>query len=326
MFFIFENNLNLAYSMVFLIGLSIFRSYSFLMLVVEISEKHNQVYITSFYLGLKTAISMFIPSFYFLFGGKNWKVPYAFPLILSPIILILCLFIPESPRFYYEKRKYKELRNLIRKFAESNLIKMDPNYDIDKEVKENAESQNTTAVVESKWFYLKQYTIFLNLVVVVMWLIFVSFDSYLISFHMKYIEGNLYFLTIVSAISDWCSTILAGFIQKLIGTKRTWILSFTIWTIFALPLLFFPNLKWVPPVSIFGWRWGLAIAFNMMYYVNSEIFPTLFVSFAFTIGNLLARTATIFAPEIAELPPPIPVQLLIISMILSIIAVVRLKL
>lgn len=66
-------------------------------------------------------------------------------------MVVLGFFIPESPRFYYETRKYKELRNLIRKFAESNSVKMDPNYDIDKEVKERNESlDGEAAIAQSK--------------------------------------------------------------------------------------------------------------------------------------------------------------------------------
>lgn len=147
----------------------------------------------------------------------------------------------------------------------------------------------------------------------------------MLSFHIKYIHGNIYMMSMLAGLSDCAATILAGFIQKAFNTKRTCILSFMICIVCSLPLLLFPEVAWVPPISIFGAKFGLAIGFNMMYHINTEVFPTLFVSFAFSIGNLCARTATILAPEVAELAPPKPMLSFVLSMFAAIIVIFLLR-
>jgi hypothetical protein len=305
----FTTEIELAYLWLFLTGLTIFRTYSFYMLWMEITQKKHQVYIWSLFLAMKSSISAFIPGFYFLFGGKNFHVPYSFVLIIAPIVLVGSFFIPESPRYYYEKKMYPELRNLISKFAKSNGVRMDKDYLIDKQVEEAKHSDDSPKEMPSKIFYLRQPVILLNLIVVIIWFIAVSFDTYLIGFHLKYIKGNLFFLSIIQTVSDVSATLCSGIMQKLLTTKRTFLISYLMALLFALPLLMRIENNWLIPICIFGSKFGLGVGFNMVYFVNSEIFPTLFVSFAFTIGNIFSRSATILAPEIAELEEPKPMQI-----------------
>jgi len=41
----------------------------------------------------------------------------------------------------------------------------------------------------------------------------------------------------------------------------------------------------------------------IVYYVNSEIFPPLFVPFSFSVCGLVSRAATVAAPQVAEIKP-----------------------
>lgn len=226
------------------------------------------------------------------------------------MVLIGSFFIPESPRFFYEKKRYLELRELIRKFAKSNNVIMDHDYDIDKEVEEeNQQDDEDLVEVPSKSFYLKQPRLVMNLVMVIICFISVSFNSYLIGFHLKYIKGNLYFLALIQTISDVSATLVSGGLQKILTTRRTLLVSYVSALLFGIPLVLAMDAKWIIPVCIFGSKFGLAVGFNMIYFVNAEIFPTLFVSFAFTIGNMFSRSATILAPQVAELDEPVPMQI-----------------
>ena len=105
--------------------------------------------------------------------------------------------------------------------------------------------------------------------------------------------------------------------QKLLTTKTTFLVAFLSAIAFALPLLAAPEAKWLIPFCIFGCKFGLSVGFNMIYFVNAEIFPTLFVSFAFTIGNIFSRSATILAPEVAELEAPRPMQCFCVTLIVA---------
>ncbi len=138
------------------------------MLAIEITQKQSQIYISSFYLAGKGAISVMIPAIYFMFGGKNWHIPYGLTLISAPILCILTFFIPESPRYLYERKMYPELRVLIKKFADSNGVRMSQEYDIDKEIevenlknkKQVREIEEIAPETESKMDYLRDKLIF----------------------------------------------------------------------------------------------------------------------------------------------------------------------
>ena len=51
-----------------------------------------------------SVVSASIPiSLYFYLGGNNWKEIYIIMIITSPLAFLLSFFLPESPRYLYEK-------------------------------------------------------------------------------------------------------------------------------------------------------------------------------------------------------------------------------
>lgn len=53
-------------------------------------------------------------------------------------------------------------------------------------------------------------------------------------------------------------------------------------------------------------KFGITAAYNDCYLTKAILFPTIFVSTAFGISNLLARIFTIMAPLIAGMDHPAP--------------------
>lgn len=66
--------------------------------------------------------------------------------------------------------------------------------------------------------------------------------------------------------------------------------------------------SWMPVFCVVS-RVGIAALFTQLYVVNSELFPTLFAPTAMGMCNLVARIATILAPQIAEMPGNMPMVL-----------------
>lgn len=86
---------------------------------------------------MDAVIPLTISSLYFYFGGIYWKVPF-FPALLFPFIgLIFLWFLPESPRYLYERKMFTRLREVIKQYARVNGSNMDHDYKIDEEVKAN---------------------------------------------------------------------------------------------------------------------------------------------------------------------------------------------
>lgn len=63
-------------------------------------------------------------------------------------------------------------------------------------------------------------------------------------------------------------------------------------------------------LCLFVAKFGIAFTFMINYLSIVKLFPTLFCGTASGICNLGGRLATIFAPIVAEFPPPTPILIL----------------
>jgi len=135
----------------------------------------------------------------------------------------------------------------------------------------------------------------------------VSFCYYMIIFQLKYIPGNIYINSMSSALSEMVANILAGFLYKYLGAKKSFIVCFCVALVGGSLILFMgvDNTTWVPIFIIFA-KGGIAANFVIVYIASAEIFPVLFSATALGICNFFARFLTILAPFVAELDPPTP--------------------
>ena len=72
-------------------------------------------------------------SLYLLLGGENIQYILILGLALSVTFLCISYFMPESPRYLYERKLFDELRENINGIAKVNGVKMPENYVFDTE-------------------------------------------------------------------------------------------------------------------------------------------------------------------------------------------------
>ena len=140
-------------------------------------------------------------------------------------------FVPESPRYLYAKQDWKNLRKVIRTIAKVNGSNMSHGYVIDEEVKfltsskkqrqrkaiEEQETEVDLSTGQSEFSVvtaLKDSTIFINFIVVLVCFSVVSFNYYMISFYLKYVGGNIFINTLSSTVSECIGNFAAGGIQR----------------------------------------------------------------------------------------------------------------
>ncbi len=96
---------------------------------------------------------------------------------------------------------------------------------------------------------------------------------------------------------------------KFFGVRNGFVASFATSLLGGMAILFFgmsnPDLM---PFFVGIARMGVSSGFNLLYIVNTEIFPTLFAATAMGICNFLARIVTIMSPQVAEWPGDIPMM------------------
>ena len=167
---------------------------------------------------------------------------------------------------------------------------------------------------------LKNTTTVVNLVAVIICFSVISFNYYLISFYLKYVGGNIFINSLASSVSETAGNFAAGFIQKAFGTKKGFLIWFVFAFILSTPLLYFHNTI-IIAASVFSCKFFIEGAFLIVYYVNSEVFPPLFVPFSFAICGFVSRSFTIGAPQVAELKPRhVPVIVFLALSVVSMLA------
>lgn len=128
-----------------------------------------------------------------------------------------------------------------------------------------------------------------------------TFNTYLIFFQIKYMKGDFYVNTIVSAGSDIVAYTAAGLLIDRLGLKPYYLTSFVVCCIGATMYILFrnDNPSLIPIfllVRNFGNSWCLNIEGN----ANAMLFPVIFTSSTNGICNLLSRLTNILAPQFAE--------------------------
>ena len=71
---------------------------------------------------------------YFWLITKEWIYYQMVGLSLNVLTVICLLFIPESPKFLYEKKRFDEVRQVFQKIANINGLKINFNFKFDYEL------------------------------------------------------------------------------------------------------------------------------------------------------------------------------------------------
>jgi MFS family permease len=113
------NNQNTRYLGMFILGACYIRNVSVYILATEISPVRLQMVVATLVLGFDVQ-TMPISSVYFKFISNDWRPIGYFSVAFAFMNAIMCLFIPESPRFLYEEGEFQKSKEIINKMARLN--------------------------------------------------------------------------------------------------------------------------------------------------------------------------------------------------------------
>lgn len=163
----------------------------------------------------------------------------------------------------------------------------------------------------------------LNLIIMTLIWLSSAFNYYLISYQLKYLEGDLYLNGIVSSLSETAAAVTSSVCLHFFGIKRGFIISFVIAAAGMVCLIYTDtDNQMLLALFILGSKFGVTQAFNMSYVSNVLIFPTLLLATSYGTCNIFARLGTIFAPYVAELEPKVISKWVFTAMMILSIAVV----
>lgn len=162
--------------------------------------------------------------------------------------------------------------------------------------------------------FLANRTNLVNLLIALFCWLSISFGFYLITFEIKYLPGSVFVNVLMSTAADILAKPLAFGVLSALGVKRSYLFGFCV-AIIGVAMLIATEGKFesklITGVCLFVAKLGLACTFTFNYLSLEKLFPTLFCATASGSCNFFSRLITIFAPIIAEIPPPLPNAMLL---------------
>jgi hypothetical protein len=128
----------------------------------------------------------------------------------------------------------------------------------------------------------------------------VSFNYYLIIFHLPKFDGNLYLNGFSITIAELGGNLVIGLIIVYFGLKRTLFICFSAMALSSLILAFsFIDLNILNALLLFGVKFFNTCAFAAVFYGTNALFKDEMVAIIFAICNLFGRLITVFCPLVA---------------------------
>jgi len=130
---------------------------------------------------------------------------------------------------------------------------------------------------------------------------------------MKYVGGDIFVNNSVSCIAELTADVLSVLFMTKIGTKLSFIGSFTLAAIGGLCIQFCDQDGIAIAVFVMIAKFGISFAFNCTYLATPQFFPTEILSTVFGVVNVFARFTTILSPVLAEVKRPAWLPMVIYS-------------
>ena len=153
---------------------------------------------------------------------------------------------------------------------------------------------------------LKHMTILRNFIITIILFMIISFMYYMIGFYNKYVGGNMYALSISQAMAEIIAGVVFVVIKRIVNFKWGFVIAFSMVLVMSVVLIFIDpeneSLGVLITVVVFILKFGVSGGFLLIYSMQPEVFPSIFVATSFTVGGTMGRILTILSPMVAELP------------------------
>ena len=187
--------------------------------------------------GVFDACTYLAVTLYFWRVSKNWFYFALVGYLFNVVSAVGAWFLPESPRYLCERGETYELERSLKAIAKVNRRQLNFNPDhftTNKRREEEEEGKDSKTI----GFYLRQRAILVNLgIMALVWLI-VSFSYYLITFLTNTFD-QVYTTAISSGVSEVAGIVTGGALYSRLGPRASLSISFGVAFLGAFSLLFY---------------------------------------------------------------------------------------
>jgi hypothetical protein len=240
------------------------------------------------------------------------------------ILTIIFLFVHETPYYLFSKRKFKKLRECLSAISKINMGEDHSEEHIDSimiDLTQVADISDAGIGEECKWTDLIQNKTHLKNIVAVMgfWAIF-SFSYYLVGFFIKYFPGNIFVNFAMFGLADICASFNIRASLSKMNIKQIYRIYLVCLSVISFMFYLFVDNHGIKdgiivPVLLLFMRLYVYSCFNISYYSNTALFPTLLRSKVFSTTNSFCRPFTMLAPMVVEYTQIPSVILLVLALL-----------
>ena len=275
---------------------------------------------------------IFFATTYFKYISNDLTYFYYFVLFIAALTIIFSHLAPESPRYLYEKGEFDKARTVINKMATvngSDMISENWLFKGEVPIEEQTGIQNINGSpvnVENKQllqnnqefgkeeiktkmspikFMMKYPIIFKNLMIATIGWSCILMMLYYLNFAVKDIGRDIFTNSYLEATCVVIGKILFTVLKSIFPTRLCLMLGFIVIIIFSV-LLILAQQEWQASACYSLVVAGVYGSTVLIYYLNIEYFPTLFLNFAFSFTNFVSRGCVMGSYLLSDLEPPLP--------------------
>ena len=140
-----------------------------------------------------------------------------------------------------------------------------------------------------------------------------GFTYTLVSFELKYLQGDIFMNSYNSAIAEIIAKLGAGVVLIRLGVKPLFATAFIIAFLGAINLLQLSSHAdpIYASILIMMTKFGVSMGWVAACLSMIELFPSSLVATAFGICNVMNKSVAMIAPLVAEMPPPTPMLIVV---------------
>ncbi|XP_051868465.1 solute carrier family 22 member 2-like [Pristis pectinata] len=237
----------------------------------------------SFGMMLLSAIAYLVPAW------RNLQLVTTMP---NFIFMVYYWLLPESPRWLLSRKKREAAVKVLQKVAKKNKKSFSINIETVQIESSEDEQRNPSVTDLVKTPQIRKHTLIL------MYNWFVSAMVYLgLVMRLGIIGGDIYLNFFISGVMEIPSAVIIVLLIDRVGRRWPFAAGNLLAGVTCLVTAFIPdNIFWLKTVITSLGKLGITIAFLMVCFVNTELYPTFLRNFAVSICSAMCDIGGVVAP------------------------------
>ncbi|XP_033124291.1 organic cation transporter protein-like [Anneissia japonica] len=264
------------------------------------------VYVTEFVAPSKRAMISAIAYVYWSIGFlflagiayfvRSWRTFYLIVSLSPAPLLIVYLFIPESPRWLLLKNRPKEAKKILQKIAKVNKKNFPDDVVDNIEVQNNPQRELKRASFVSifRFSNMRKKT----LILIYCWLT-TTLVYYGLTYGVESLNLNIYIATSLGGVTELLATFFTWFAIQRFGRRWMLVFFFNAAGILCFLIIWIPtHMEALRTALSMAGRFFVTSTFSLIYTFTCELYSTDVRSIGLGICSFMSRVAGVLAPQL----------------------------